>query len=284
MEIKTFGVIGAGIMGGGIAQVAAASGYNVILNDIEDRFLDKGISTISNSLERMVKKEKLSSGEKEGILARISRTLRMEDMSKADFVIEAAIENESLKLDIFKRLDKICPDEVILASNTSSISITKIASITKRPDKVIGMHFFNPVAMMKLVEIIKGLASSDDTYQKISELAKSLGKTPAQANDFPGFIANRIWVPMINEAVFALHEGVGTVESIDTAMKLAFNHPMGPLELCDLVGLDTILSILEVLYQGFGDPKYRPCSLLKKYVDAGYLGRKSGKGFYSYEK
>ena len=239
MEIKNVGVVGAGIMGGGIAQVVSASGHNVILNDIKDEFLDRGISSISQSLQRMVKKEKISSREKDEIVARITTTTKMEDMSGADFVVEAATENESLKLEIFKKLDAVCRDEVILATNTSSISITQIASATKRADRVIGMHFINPVPVMKLIEVIRGLATSEDTLNIVVELSKKIGKVPVEAADFPGFVSNRVLQVMINEGIWCLYEGMGTPEAIDTIMKLCANHPMGPLELADLIGLDT---------------------------------------------
>jgi len=281
-EISTIGVVGAGQMGSGIAQVSAVSGFRVILNDIAETFLEKGLSVISKNLQRQVEKGKLDPAQKEAIAGRIKTTVKLEEMSEADFVIEAATENEPLKLNLFKELDKICRREVILSSNTSSISITKIASSTKRPSQVIGMHFMNPVPVMQLVEIIRGLQTSQETFEMVKSLAEKMGKTPVEANDFPGFISNRILMPMINEAIYALFEGVGTPEAIDTVMKLGMNHPMGPLALADLIGLDTCLAIMEVLYEGFGDSKYRPCPLLRKYVDAGYLGRKSGRGFYPY--
>ncbi|KAB2928650.1 MAG: 3-hydroxybutyryl-CoA dehydrogenase [Leptonema illini] len=282
MQITTFGVIGAGQMGAGIAQVAAASGLNVILHDISDDFVGRGMKTIAGNLQRSVDKGKIAAEEREAILDRISAGTDLGAMAAADFVVEAASEREDIKFGIFAQLDQICLSETILASNTSSIPIGRIASHTSRPDKVIGMHFMNPVPVMKLVEIIRALPTSDDTYRLTMELAVKMGKVPAQASDFPGFIANRILLPMINEAIFCLYQGVGDRESIDKVMEFGMNHPMGPLALADLIGLDTCLAILTTLHTGLGDQKYRPCPLLRQYVEAGWLGRKTGRGFYTY--
>lgn len=285
MEIKVLGVVGAGTMGSGIAQAAAqVGGFSVIMNDIASEFVDKGFGVISKHLDRLVSKEKLTAVHKDEILGRIRKSTKIEDMKEADFMIEAAFENLDLKLAIFKRLDGVCRPGVILATNTSSISVTKIAASTKRPESVIGMHFFNPVPLMRLVEVIKGMSTSEETFETTCKLAEQFGKTPVGVSDSPGFLVNRMLLPMINEAVYALYEGIGTVESIDNAMKLGANHPMGPLELADLIGLDVCLNIMQVLYSGFADSKYRPCPLLKKYVDAGYLGKKTNRGFYDYRE
>ena len=282
MGINTFGVIGAGQMGNGITQVAAMSGLNVIMNDIKEEFVERGLATITKILSRNVDKGKMTDDEKAAVLGRIKTSVSLKDMSSADFVVEAAVENEALKFQIFKDLDEICESGVILATNTSSIPIGRIAAQTRRPEKVIGMHFMNPVPVMRLVEVIPGIATSEETLKITWQLAEKFGKTPAQANDYPGFIANRILLPMINEAVYCLYHNVGTREDIDTVMKLGMNHPMGPLTLADLIGLDTCLAVMETLYDGFKDSKYRPCPLLRKYVEAGWLGRKTGKGFYDY--
>ena len=284
MTVQTFGVIGAGQMGSGIAQVAATSGLNVIMNDIKPEFVERGLGTIEKFLMRSVEKGKLDAEKKDNILKRIQSSIDLKDMANADFVVEAATENEPLKFQIFKDLDQICQPSVILATNTSSIPIGRIAAQTERPEKVIGMHFMNPVPLMKLVEVIRGIATSEETFQLTWELSEKFGKTPAEANDYPGFIANRILMPMINEAIYCLYHGVGKSEDIDTVMKLGMNHPMGPLALADLIGLDTCLAIMETLYNGFNDSKYRPCPLLRKYVEVGWLGRKTGKGFYNYSK
>ncbi|HLJ73929.1 MAG TPA: 3-hydroxybutyryl-CoA dehydrogenase [Thermoanaerobaculia bacterium] len=277
-------VVGAGTMGNGIAHTVAVSGLSVTLIDVEKSILDRAIQTISGNLQRGVDKGKMSAGDKQATLGRIKTTTDEGAISTADIVIEAIIENLNAKTSLFGKLDRLTKPECVLASNTSSISITKIAASTKRPDKVIGMHFMNPVPVMPLVEVIRGIATSDDTYMRVDGLAKQLGKTAIEVNDYPGFVSNRVLMPMINEAIFALYEGVATSEAIDGVMKLGMNHPMGPLQLADFIGLDVCLAILRVLEEGFGDPKYRPCPLLVKMVDAGWLGRKSGRGFYSYGK
>ena len=280
--MKTIMVIGAGQMGGGIAQVVAQAGYSVILNDIKDEFVTRGIGIIQKNLNRSVEKGKMTANDMEAILSRITKSTSLQDAVAVDLVIEAAVENMAIKAQVFSQLDVICPEHTILSTNTSSLPITEIAAFTKRPDRVIGMHFMNPVPVMKLVEVIRGLATSDEVYKTIETLSLAMGKTPVEVNDAPGFVANRILIPMLNEAIFTLYEGIATVEAIDNVMKLGMNHPMGPLALADLIGLDTVLSITEVLHEGLGD-KYRPCPLLRKYVKAGWLGRKSGRGFYNYE-
>jgi 3-hydroxybutyryl-CoA dehydrogenase len=279
---EIFGVIGAGTMGNGIAQVAARAGFQVVMRDVSEDFLARGMKAIDKSLQRDVDKERLTADEKASIVGLVRTTTDLAELRNAFLVVEAVTEDLNVKTEVFKSLDGIVNSDSILASNTSSISITKLGAVTKRPDRVIGMHFMNPVPVMKLVEIIRGAATSDETYQKIHTLTEKLGKVPLECHDSPGFISNRVLMPMINEAVFALYEGVASRESIDGIMKLGMNHPMGPLTLADFIGLDVCLAIMNVLHDGFGDSKYRPCPLLKRYVDAGWLGRKSGRGFYEY--
>ncbi|MCK4718074.1 MAG: 3-hydroxybutyryl-CoA dehydrogenase [Thermoplasmata archaeon] len=284
MEIKKIGIIGAGTMGHGIAMVAAKSGHEVIMRDIEQNYVDNGLQKIDKFLSKSVAREKMTEEEKKQALALIKGTTKVEDLKDCEIIIEAVVENIELKKKVFKELDEICGPDVIFASNTSTIPITEMAAATSRPDKFIGMHFFNPVPIMKLIEVIRGLGTSDETAESVVALAKQVGKIPIEAHDYPGFISNRILMPMINEAVFCLMEGVASKEDIDGVMKLGMNHPMGPLELADLIGLDTCLYIMEVLYGGFADSKYRPCPLLKKMVNAGYLGRKTGRGFFEYTR
>lgn len=283
MEIQKVMVIGAGQMGSGIAQVCAQAGFDVKLNDIKQEFFERGLGVITKNLSRDVEKGRKTEDEKAAVLSRISMSLDLQDASDVDIIIEAAVENMEIKQSIFKQLDGIAPAHAILATNTSSLPITEIAAVTKRPEQVIGMHFMNPVPVMKLVEIIRGLATTDEVYKAVEEMTVKLSKTPVEVNDFPGFISNRILLPMINEAIYALYEGVATKEAIDDVMKLGMNHPMGPLTLADFIGLDTCLYIMEILHEGLGDSKYRPCPLLRKYVAAGWLGKKSGRGFYVYE-
>ena len=282
MDIKTIGIVGAGTMGGGIAQVAATSGLDVLVHDVGPEYLDRGLKTIDKSVSKLIEKGKITE-DKGKILGRIKTTTSLDDFKAVDFVVEAVFEDYEVKKKVLVALDKVLPPEVILTSNTSSISITRLAALTSRPAGFMGMHFMNPVPMMTLVELIKGMATTPETFAVVKGLAEKMGKVPVEANGYPGFISNRILMPMINEAVYALMEGVGSIEAIDTVMKLGMNHPMGPLTLADLIGLDVCLYIMEVLYERFKDSKYRPCPLLKKYVDAGYLGRKAGRGFYDYK-
>lgn len=284
MNVQTMMVVGAGQMGSGIAQVAAQAGLRVYLNDMTQEFVERGLATIRKNLARNVEKGKLSEAKREEILSRLIPSTDLGDAKEADFVVEAVTENMQVKTEIFSRLDAICPPHAVLASNTSSLPITEIAAVTRRPEKVIGMHFMNPVPVMKLVEIIRGLQTSDEVYQLTEELSRQMGKLPVSVNDFPGFVSNRVLMPMINEAIYCVYEGVATPEAIDEVMKLGMNHPMGPIKLADFIGLDTCLAIMEVLYEGFGDSKYRPCPLLRKYVKAGWLGKKSGRGFYTYSE
>ena len=282
MDVRNFGVVGGGTMGNGIVHVAAQSGFQVILCEVDEALCKKALATIDKNLQRGVDKGKMAAEEKSAILGRIKTTTRLEDLAEADIVVEAVVENFDIKRVIFQKLDASCKASAVLASNTSSISITKLAATTKRPGQVIGMHFMNPVPVMQLVEVIRGIATEEAVLEGVMALSKTMGKVPVEVNDYPGFVSNRVLMPMINEAVYCLMEGVGTPEAIDTVMKLGMNHPMGPLTLADLIGLDTCLFILNVLHEGLGDPKYRPCPLLAKMVDAGYLGRKSGRGFYKY--
>ena len=283
MDIKKIGIVGAGTMGGGIAQVAAVSGFDVLVHDTAQEYLDRGLKTIDKSVSKLIEKGKITE-DKGKILGRIKTTTALDDFKGVDFVVEAVFEDYEVKKKVLVALDKVLAPEIILTSNTSSISITRLAALTSRAGKFMGMHFMNPVPLMTLVELIKGIATTPETFAVVKGLAEKMGKVPVEANDYPGFISNRILMPMINEAVYALMEGVGSVEAIDTVMKLGMNHPMGPLALADLIGNDVCLYIMEVLYEGFKDSKYRPCPLLKKYVDAGYLGRKSGRGFYNYQQ
>ena len=284
MEIRTIGVVGGGQTGSGIAQVSLMSGLKVVLNDVSDEILGKSRAVIGKGLDILVRKEKITAGDRTRMAENLRTTRSLSDFSSCDFVVEAATEREELKLSLFRELDASVPAGNILATNTSSLSITRIASVTTRPDKVIGMHFMNPVPIMKLIEVIRGVRTSTETFDRTMELARSLGKEPVPANDFPGFVANRILLPMINEAVYALMEGVGKAEDIDAIMRMGANHPMGPLALADLIGLDTCLEILKVLQEELGDPKYRPCPLLRKTVEAGHLGKKTGRGFYVYDR
>ncbi|MBS4195882.1 3-hydroxybutyryl-CoA dehydrogenase [Lederbergia citri] len=283
MEIKSVMVVGAGQMGSGIAQVCAMAGYKVYLNDLTDELVEKGLNVIEKNLSRQVEKERMTEIEKANVVENLNRSTDLNDAEKVDIVIEAATENMEVKKEIFAKLDKIAPEHVILASNTSSLPITEIAAATTRPEKVIGMHFMNPVPVMRLIEIIRGLATADEVYKTVEAMAKTLGKVPVEVNDFPGFVSNRVLMPMINEAIYTLYESVATKEAIDEVMKLGMNHPMGPLTLADFIGLDTCLYIMETLHEGFGDDKYRPCPLLRKYVKAGWLGKKTGRGFYIYD-
>ena len=284
MSLQQIGVVGAGQMGAGIAQVAAQAEIAVVMHDIAPEMCKRGVDAIARNLDRMIERGRFKPEDRERVMRRVETTTNLEDLAKVEFVIEAVIENEEAKIALLQKLDKVCPPETIFASNTSSISITRMGARTSRADRVIGMHFMNPVPAMKLVEIIRGLATSEATYKQTRALAEQLGKTTMTAQDFPGFIVNRVLLPMINEAIYTMYEGVGGVTDIDTAMKLGTNQPMGPLELADLIGLDTCLAIMEVMHRVLGDDKYRPCPLLKKYVDAGYLGRKSGRGFYVYDE